>query len=92
MGVWLYVCLFVLLGAIVSLLCVLFISYLFLTEFLSFLTVDTTSEMFVYSTAEGVHGTNEHEMITINMNITVPRIPCAGTQTTKRIQNTTSET
>ena len=62
-------------GGCVSICCYLIMSYLFLSElFFSFLTMTVESEMFVESP---IDTEVEHAMLTINMNITVPRIPCA---------------
>jgi len=59
-------------GATVSVICSIAIAWLFLSEFLSYLAVQRTSEMFVDVTKD-----SGHAMIQINMNISVPKLPCA---------------
>lgn len=61
-------------GALVSVFAVFFCAYLFITEVQQFMTVVPTQEMFVDATPDTG---NAHSMIRINMNITVPQIPCA---------------
>lgn len=63
-----------LVGAIVSVVCTLIMVYLFLSEFMSYLTPMQTSEMFVDSPPlADIHGGE----LQINMNITMPNVPCA---------------
>lgn len=62
-------------GAIVSLLCGIIVVYLFCSEFLAFLTIETTSEMYVDPDIDH----HNHATIMIRMNFTVPRMPCAVT-------------
>jgi len=62
-------------GAIVSVCCMLLVLYLFLSEFFSFLAVETVSEMYVDPHVDHSH----HATISIHMNFTVPRMPCAIT-------------
>lgn len=66
-------------GAIVSILCGIFIFYLFISEFLTYLTIETVSEMYVARDHGNTVGSDDHATITINMNITVPKMPCALT-------------
>jgi len=61
-------------GAVVSIVCAIFIIYLFTSEFLFFLTPEITQEMFV---EESKYRGNDHELLQINLNITVPAVPCA---------------
>ncbi len=63
-------------GAIVSVLCGILVFFLFLSEFIAFLSVETVSEMYVDSDVD--HST--HATISIRMNFTVPRMPCAVTR------------
>lgn len=61
-------------GAIVSVVALVTMATLFFTETTAFLEVNTISQMSVDSTPDT---NNQHSMLQINMNITVPRIPCA---------------
>jgi len=61
-------------GAAVSVVAALLMAYLFLSEFFAFLTPEISHEMFVDSAVDA-RGTNH--MLQINLNITVPKIPCA---------------
>lgn len=61
-------------GSVVSIVSILLIAYLFFSELSEFLTVEVTSDMFVDHTEDTG---NDHAEIHINMNITVPAIPCA---------------
>jgi len=62
-------------GAVVSLFCGVLVLFLFLSEFVAFLSVETVSEMFVDSDIEH----HSHATIAIRMNFTVPAMPCAVT-------------
>jgi hypothetical protein len=64
-----------LIGAIVSVVCGFLVFYLFLSEFVAFLTVETVSEMYVDPDIDH----HNHATISIRMNFTVPRMPCAVT-------------
>lgn len=61
-------------GALVSLLCGAAVVFLFLSEFIAFVSVETVSEMFVDADVDH----HNHATISIRMNFTVPRLPCAG--------------
>ena len=62
-------------GAIVSLFCGILVVYLFFSEFIAFLSVETVSEMYVDPDVDH----HNHATISIRMNFTVPRMPCAVT-------------
>jgi hypothetical protein len=62
-------------GAVVSVLCGVLVLFLFLSELVSFLSVEVVSEMFVDSAVDA----HTHATIAIRMNFTVPRMPCAVT-------------
>lgn len=61
-------------GAVVSLVSLLVMSALFLSEFLSYRAVRQESTMLVDAP---VDTQDEHAMLQINMNITVHKLPCA---------------
>jgi len=61
-------------GAFVSIGCLVIVIFLFTAEFISFLTPEVQTKMFVDKTLEMG---NEHSTIRININITVPAVPCA---------------
>jgi len=60
-------------GAAVSVMAILVMVVLFASEFISYLTPEMTSEMFV----DGSFANEKGQMLQINMNITVPHMPCA---------------
>lgn len=62
-------------GAIVSVFCLVLVSYLFLSEFFAFLAVETVSEMYVDPDIDH----HQHATVNIKMNFTVPRLACAVT-------------
>lgn len=57
-------------GGIVSICCCLFLLFLFLSEFIAFINLDVTSELFVD------HPGSEKERILVRINISLPRLPC----------------
>jgi len=61
-------------GAIVSILCTLFIIYLFAAELIAFLTPELSYQMYVDS---HIDTGNDHAMLQINLNLTLPSAPCA---------------
>jgi len=63
-------------GGFVSLACAIFIAYLFLSELVSFLTPETITDMYVDAHQDTGP---DHAMIHINLNMTLPRMPCAVT-------------
>lgn len=64
-------------GAVVSCTCALAIVYLFLSELLFFLTPEVTSQMFVDNRDIGAMQGEDHALLQINMNISLPAVPCA---------------
>ena len=63
-------------GGTFSIFCVLCMMYLFYSELMLFLRVEVDHHMLVEN---GEKDTDEHHAeIQINMNISVPRVPCAG--------------
>jgi len=63
-------------GAAVSIFAALLMGYLFLAEFVAFLTPEISHEMFVDSAVSATTTSAQH-MLQINMNISMPKIPCA---------------
>lgn len=61
-------------GGIVSVLAGLLIAYLFFAELFAFMTPEITQEMFVDAPMDHE---GQHAMLQINMNISMPQIPCA---------------
>jgi len=61
-------------GAIVSIICALFITYLFAAETMSYLTPELSSQFYVDS---HIDTGNYHAMLQININISLPSCPCA---------------
>jgi hypothetical protein len=61
-------------GALVSIVCLIITFYLFASELMMFWRLEVTSELFVDSTQDTG---NQHAMIQINMNISIPKLPCA---------------
>jgi len=61
-------------GAIVSVTALVFIVYLFTAEFFAFLTPEVIPKIYVAPTLEKG---NEHATIRINVNMTLPAVPCA---------------
>ncbi|KAG8188412.1 hypothetical protein JTE90_007987 [Oedothorax gibbosus] len=57
-------------GAIISVCCCCFICILFLSEFLHFINVNVTSELFV-------DNPGDNDRILVHLNITLPRLPCS---------------
>lgn len=61
-------------GALVSVICGIAIIYLFISEFSSYLTIQTESQMYVDAPRDTA---DSHAMIQINLNITLHQVPCA---------------
>ncbi|XP_054723272.1 endoplasmic reticulum-Golgi intermediate compartment protein 1-like [Uloborus diversus] len=57
-------------GAVISVFCCCFIAILFLSEFLNFITVSVTSELFV-------DNPGDNDKILVHLNITLPRLSCS---------------
>jgi len=63
-------------GGFVSVACATFIAYLFLTELITFLTPEVSTDMYVDAHQDTG---KEQSMIHINLNMTLPKMPCAVT-------------
>jgi len=61
-------------GAAVSVICTLFITYLFVTEFVAFTTLQTAASLYVDAPDKA---DDDYENIKINLNMTLHRVPCA---------------
>ncbi len=57
--------------------CALLIVWLFISELLFVLTPQVTSEMMVDNREVGLLEGEDHALLQINMNITLPAVPCA---------------
>jgi len=66
-----------LIGASVSVLCGLVTLYLFISELLFFLTPETTHQFFIDNRDHSHPGAEDHLFLRINMNISLPAVPCA---------------
>jgi len=64
-------------GATVSVACAVAIVYLFVSEFVFFLTPEVSSQMFVDNRDHASIKGLDHALLQINMNISVPAVPCA---------------
>lgn len=60
-------------GALVSVVCSVFVFYLFMSEFLRYMTIRTESSMFVESLA----GKLDNEKLEIHLDLTLKELPCA---------------
>eukprot|EP01083_Nonionella_stella_P250073 864064_1 len=60
-------------GAFVSVVCSVFVFYLFMSEFLRYMTIRTESSMFV----ESLEGNLDNEKLEIHLDMTMSELPCA---------------
>ena len=62
-------------GGIATLLLIIFVSYLFLTELIAYLSVKTITSMSVDNDTSDI--IDSHPTLQININVTLFRMPCA---------------